>query len=267
MSDNPAITALIVDDESLARKLVTRMLTEHSDIELLAECENGLQAVEAIATLKPQLVFLDIKMPGLDGFELLEKIDKRDQPYIVFITAYDQYALDAFKVHALDYLMKPFDQERFDQTIDRVRKQIFGESDADFGRRFRSFLESNAIGTTAPQEEESETPINRLVVKDRGKIFFLNPEDVDWFEASGNYVSLMVGPKTHMIHETLTKMEQKLDPLKFLRIHRSTIVNIDRIKELQPHFNGEYIVILNTGKKLKLSRNYREKANEVLGLA
>ncbi len=264
------IKALIVDDEAHGRNVVRLMLEKHPDIEVAQECSNGLEAKEAIVASRPNLVFLDIRMPGLDGISMLKQLAPEERPYIVFITAYDQYALKAFEEHAFDYLLKPFDQERFDATLDRVREQIAQCEEAAFGRRLKHFLDQNSV-TSESASEDAQTPSkpqqDRLVIKESGRVFFVNPKEVDWLEAAGNYVSLHVGKKTHMIYETMGSMEQKLDPSKFVRIHRSTIVNVDSIKEMQSHFNGEYIVILNTGDKLKLSRSYREKAKTALGLS
>ncbi len=270
MPSQPKISVLIIDDESHGRDVVRMMLKGHQDIDVLQECSNGIEAREAIKDRSPDLIFLDIKMPGLDGIEMLRQLKLEERPYVVFVTAYNEYALQAFEEHALDYLLKPFDQERFDQMLDRARGQVAQSEEAAFGRRLKRFLDGNNVSAPSTSSSGQSAPrpcVDRLVVKESGRVFFLNPTEVDWLEAAGNYVSLHVGSKTHMIYETMGSMEQRLDPNKFVRIHRSTIVNVDCIKEMQSHFNGEYIVILNTGDKLKLSRSYRDKAKAALGIS
>ena len=268
-SKNASIKAIVVDDESLSRDVVKHMLESHPDIETLRECANGIEALEAIKELQPMLIFLDIRMPGLSGIELVESLKDDYHPIIVFITAYDQYAIKAFEQNAVDYLLKPFDQERFDQMIDRARQRFAQRQDAAFARRLKGFLEENVNLSPSRNEQQpnvSGKGIDRIVVKESGRVFFVSPQEVDHFEASGNYVALHVKDKTHLVYDTLTKMEEKLDTSRFLRIHRSTIVNISRIKEMLPHFNGEYIIVLKNDTRLKLSRSYREKAKACLGL-
>jgi len=263
-----SIKALIIDDERLGRDVVRHMLSDHHDIEIIEECSNGKEALRLIRQSNPDLIFLDIKMPGMDGMELAECLDEACRPIIVFVTAYNEFAIQAFEQNAIDYLLKPFDQERFDQMIARVGKRFEQCEEAAFAQKLKGFLSSNSdlqMPRGLPQEE-GRKPIDRIVVKESGRVFFVNPEEVDYFEASGNYVALNLDRKTHLVYDTLTKMEQKLDSSKFLRIHRSTIVNLDRVQELQPHFNGEYVVILNSGAKLKLSRSYKEEARAKLGL-
>lgn len=265
MKTHDQITALIVDDEVLSRDVVRFMLKRHFDVKVVEECSNGEEALQAIKEHRPQLIFLDIKMPGIDGFKLKSKISEVDRPFIVFITAYSEYAIKAFDVDALDYLLKPFDQERFDQMLNRVRMYIDQKNNADFGKRMQSVISDHSRDLYGvekqikPVKKVGKT-IDRLVIKEEGRLFFVNPQEVDWFEASGNYVCLHMGAKKHLIYGTLTQLEEKLDANCFIRIHRSTIVNIDQIKELLPHFNGEYLVYLKDGTELKLSRSYKDKA-------
>lgn len=207
----------------------------------------------------------------MNGVKLIESLPEGYCPIIVFVTAYDQYALKAFEHDAIDYLLKPFDQERFDQTVERALCRYRRDIDAKLAQSLKTFLSTNELlaptqSQEKPNSSEKSKQVERIVVKESGRVFFIPTEDIDCFEASGNYVALSVGGKTHLVYETLSKMEKKLNPAQFIRIHRSTITNISRIKELQPHFNGEYIVILKNGKRLKLSRSYRGKAKILLGI-
>jgi two-component system, LytTR family, response regulator len=260
-----AITALIVDDEPLGRDLVRHMLAAHREIRVIAECSDGEKALAAIKRHAPQLVFLDVKMPRLDGIALLGRIEASARPLIIFLTAHDAYALRAFEEHALDYLLKPFDQERFDQAVARARERLAQLEAAKLGLSVKQFLAGlpAPAGATATAKPYAE----RIVVRENGRVYFVGVAEICWLEASGNYVALHIASgKTHLVHETMTVMETRLDPSRFVRIHRSTIVNVDRIKELQPYFNGEYIVVLKNGTNLKLSRNFLEKARATLGL-
>jgi len=250
------IRTLIVDDEPLARERIRTLLADESDIEIIGECANGLEAVAAIKNRKPELLFLDIQMPALDGFGVLEKIGAEKMPAIIFVTAYDQYALRAFEVHALDYLLKPFDRERFDQALRRARLQIQQATSGDLNQKLLALLEDLRA---------EKKWLERLVIKSGGRVFFLKIDEIDWIEAAGNYVRLHIQREAHLLRETIKNLETQLDPNKFLRISRSTIVRIDRIKELQPWFHGEYAIILQDGTQLTSSRGYREKLDELLG--
>lgn len=259
-----AITALIVDDEPLGRDLVRHMLAAHRDIQVVADCSDGEKALAAIKRHGPQLVFLDVKMPRLDGIALLERLDPTHRPLIIFLTAHDAYALQAFAQHALDYLLKPFDQERFDQTVARARQRLEQLEAAKLGERVKSLL---AGSTASPAAVTSAVFPERIVVREIGRVYYVSVAEISWLEASGNYVSLHVASgKSHLVHETMAAMETKLDPQRFVRIHRSTIVSVNCIKELVPHFNGEYIVLLKDDTKLKLSRGFLENARTLLGL-
>ena len=249
------IRAIIVDDEPLARERIRTLLREESDMEIAAECGDGRKAVAAIRRHAPDLVFLDVQMPELDGFGVLEAVGAERVPVVIFVTAYDKYALRAFDVHALDYLLKPFDRERFHRAIDRARAQLRGQRDAA-DRRILALL--NEV-RGAPKRLE------RLVVKSVGRVFFLRTDEIDWIESAGNYVKLHVGREAHLVRETMSALEAQLDPGMFVRIHRSTIVNLARIRELQPMFHGDYVVLLRDATELTLSRNYRDRLQRLLG--
>ena len=248
------IRTLIVDDEPLARDRVKRFLRDEADIQVVGEFGNGVEAIEAITSEKPDLVFLDIQMPEKNGFEVIKSLHNKRLPTIIFVTAYDQYALQAFEVHALDYLLKPFNRERIKRAVARAREHIEHKRFGNLDERLNSLI--------ADLRSEKKY-LDRLVVKAVGRVFFLKTDEIDWIEAAGNYVKLHVGRESHMIRETMNGIEAKLDPSKFLRIHRSTVVNIDRIKELHPMFSGDYAVILRNGTELALSRNYRERFTEL----
>lgn len=249
-----ALRTVIADDEPLARERMRSLLGAEQDIEVVAETGDGLATVDAILTHRPDLVFLDIHMPKLDGFGVIEAVGPEQMPTVVFVTAYDKHALRAFEVQALDYLLKPFDDDRFQAALARVRELIEG-GQRDVERRLLALVRD----LNRPSRPE------RLVVKSGGRLFFLRIDEIDWVEAAGNYVKLHVGTDAHLMRETMTSIEQRLNPEMFFRIHRSHIVNLERIKELQPWFNGEYVVMLQNGTRLTLSRGYRDKLQERLG--
>jgi len=211
--------------------------------------------VTAIHDDSPDLVFLDVQMPEMSGFEVIEAVGSEKMPLVIFVTAYDQHALKAFQVRALDYLLKPFDRERFSDSLQRARKQLEREETGDLGRRLLALVKD--LRRDQPKSD-------RLVVKSGGRLFFLRTDEIDWVEAAGNYVRIHVGPASHLLRETMNALEGRLDGEKFFRIHRSRIVNMERIQELQPWLNGEYAVVLRSGTRLTLSRGYREKLQERL---
>jgi two-component system LytT family response regulator len=239
----------------LARKKIRTLLASERDIEIIGECGDGRSALSLITEQTPDLIFLDVQMPELDGFGVLEALELQPMPWVIFVTAYDQYALRAFEVHALDYLLKPFDRERFQKALQRARTQIERARPGDHGQQLLALLE----------ELQSKKHLERFVIKSAGRIFFLRADEIDWMESAGNYIRLHIGPETHLMRETMTDLEAKLDPNRFLRIHRSTMVNLERIKELQPWFHGDYVVILKDGTRLTLSRSYRDKLRRWLG--
>ena len=249
-----SVRTLIVDDEPLARARLRRFLGDHAEIEIVGECGNGKDAVAAIRKESPDLVFMDIQMPEMTGFEAIAKLEAGEMPTVIFVTAYDQYALQAFEVHALDYLLKPFSRERLGRAVERAREQIKHRQRGDLDERLTSLLSDL---------KSDRKYLERLVVKTVGRVYFIRVDEIDWVEAAGNYLKLHVGRETHMIRETMNSLEAKLDPDRFLRIHRSTIVNIDRIKELHPMFSGDYSVLLKNGAELSLSRNYRDRFLEL----
>ena len=252
------IKALIVDDEVLARSRIREILKKDSEIHLVGECSSGREAVDAILEHGPHLLFLDVQMPEIDGFAVLECLPPERLPTVIFVTAFDQYALRAFEVYALDYILKPFDSERFNRTLQHAKSQIRQARGSVLNQGLLDLL------TELKEKPKGKLP-DRLVIKTSGRVSFLKTPEIDWVESEGNYVRLHVGKETHLLRETLNQMEDRLDPDRFLRIHRSTIVNLDRIKELQPWFHGEYRVLLQDGTQLLLSRKYREKIRDLLG--
>jgi len=247
---------LIVDDEPLARRRIRRMLSADDDVEVIGDCGTGREALAFIRERSPDLVFLDVQMPEMDGFDMLKAIEGDRMPLVVFVTAHDQYALKAFEVYALDYLLKPFDRRRFDKALQRAKARLRNESGDKLGRRTLSLLEElKARGDYH----------DRLVIKEDGRVFFLKAEEIDWIEAEGKYVRLHAGEDAYLLREAIGNMEANLDPKRFARIHRSTIVNIDRIRELEPWFHNEYRVVLRDGTRLMLSRGCRKKLSELLG--
>ena len=256
MADATRIRALVIDDEPLARAMIREMLADDPDVDIVGECSNGREAIEAVEALRPDLLFLDIQMPDLGGFEVLEAIPDDRAPYIVFVTAFDQFAVRAFEIHALDYLLKPFDRERFEAAWQRAKSVIGSDRFERRDQRILALLESL---------KAEQRYLERLVVKVGGRVFFLDVNEIDCIQAEGNYVRVHSGPKSYLLRATISGLEAQLDPRVFLRIHRSAIVKLDRIKELQPWFHGEYHVILHTGQKLTLSRNYRANLQEAIG--
>ena len=248
------IRTLIVDDEPLARRNLRLLLEKDSDIEILDECRNGREAVKAIKTLSPDLIFLDIQMPEMDGFDVLAHTGPEHIQAIIFVTAFDQYALKAFDVHALDYLLKPFDDERFAHALERAKSQIEAREIDRLSKRLLALLEERE----SERKDLKDGYLTRLMIKVSGRVMLLKVGEIDYIEADGNYAKLHVGRKAHLLRERMHDLEGRLDPAKFVRIHRSVIVNLDRIKEMHPHFNGDYIVVLEDGRQLRLSRSRRE---------
>jgi two-component system LytT family response regulator len=247
------IRALIVDDEALARERVRTLLAGSPGVTVVGECRGGRDAVEAIVERRPELVFLDVQMPDLDGFQVLEAVGD-DLPAVVFVTAYDEYALRAFEVHALDYLLKPIEPDRFARTLARVRETLGDTND----RRLQDLLDALAT---------RDLPLDRLVIRTRGKVSFLKPSEIDWIEADGKHVKLHVGRETHVVRQQLKRLEPRLAPHGFVRVHRSAIVNVDRIKELEPWFHGEYVVVLKDGTKLTSSAAHSEALHRIIDAA
>lgn len=256
MSDVQALRVLIVDDELLARERVRDLLARHGDIQIVGECANGYEAAAILECARTDLMFLDVQMPEADGFAAIESVRPDRLPYVIFITAFDQYAVRAFEINALDYLLKPFDRERFDHALERARGAINMRKDESLRHKIIQVLEC---------VKPPNAHIERLIVKNNGHIAFVKTEEIDWIESEGNYVRLHTGKESHLLRETITALENCLDPKRFLRVHRSTIVNVDRVKELQSWFHGEYKIIMRDGAELMLSRNYRDRLIEFVG--
>ena len=250
------IRTLIVDDEPLARERLRGLLEAEPDVEIVGECADGQQAVAAIEKESPHLLFLDIQMPELDGFGVLDAVGASRMPAVIFVTAFNQHAIRAFEVHALDYLLKPFDRDRFQTALNRARTHLQRAQTGEFSERLNALL--------SDMRPETKTT-DRLVIKTSGRVIFLKSAEIDWIEAADNYLNLHVGAESHMLRETMNSIETRLDTSQFLRVNRSTIVNVERIKELQPMFHGDYAVILRNGTRLTLSRGYRDKLQHLLG--
>ncbi len=243
------IKTIIIDDEPLARKRVAHLLKNEPDIEVTAECGDGLTAISAINQHSPDLIFLDVQMPEVNGFEVLRELDPDSAPFVIFVTAYDQFTIQAFDAHAVDYLLKPFGEERFRQAVNRARQRIRPESLYQPDERLLRLLDHLNL---------NKGFLERLIVTHRDRLIIVPIDTVDWVETYGNYLKIHSGGKTYLIRETMNKLSARIDPKKFLRIHRSTLVNLDRIKELQPMFGGQYTIVLSDGAELTLSRNYRK---------
>jgi two-component system, LytTR family, response regulator len=244
----PTIRTVIADDENLARKKLRVLLNAECGVTILAECKDGQQAIAAVQEHKPDLLLLDIQMPDLDGFQVQGKIPPNLMPVVIFTTAYDHYAIRAFETHALDYLLKPFNQERLHHALERVKAELLKSHEHSVKARILDLL-----GKTKPEP----APLRRLVIRTGGRVVFLELDEVDWIEAAANYVKLHVGKASYLLREGIGHISAKLDPERFVRIHRSSIVNVSRIRELQPCDSGEYIAVLRDGKELSCSRGCR----------
>jgi two-component system, LytTR family, response regulator len=251
------IRALIVDDEPIARQGLRTLLAAEAAIEIIGECGNGLAAVKAIREQSPDLVFLDVQMPKLSGFEVVAEIGAANMPAVIFVTAYDQYAIKAFEIDAMDYLLKPFDEERFQKALGRVKKHFRRGDFAGLNKTLSALL--------TRLERVEPKPNERVVIKSGGRIFFVNLDEIDWIEAAGNYVRLHVGGNSHLLRETMEAMAAKLSAYNFVRPRRSLLVNAGRIKMLQPLFKGEYQITLQDGTELRSSRRYRDHLRPLLG--
>ncbi|MEO8199648.1 MAG: LytTR family DNA-binding domain-containing protein [Gemmatimonadota bacterium] len=260
------LRVLVVDDEPLARSGVAALARRDEEIDIIGECGNGLSAVDAIRRLAPDLVLLDVQMPEMNGFEVLEMIGPEKMPAVIFITAYDQFAVKAFEVNAVDYLLKPFDDERFQAAMNRAKRTFRENQVGALSQQLLGLLKSTGSASSAeiPVASSPQGFITRLVVKNAGKVLFVRSEEIDWIEAADYYVKLHIAKKSHLLRETMSALEEKLDPARFFRVHRSAIVNLDRVVEIQPYFHGEHILLLEDGSKLKLSRARKEKLEQIL---
>lgn len=251
------LRAVIVDDEPHARTRVSALLAQEPDVEVVEECSNGIEAVDAIREHRPDLVFLDVQMPGMNGLEVVAAVGIASMPAVVFVTAYDEFAVRAFEANALDYLLKPYDTERFRAALGRARLAI--ERRRSEGVEGKLDLLLRSVGRGSPYAE-------RLVTRTGSRLQFIPVAEIEWIEADGNYVRVHAGARPHLIRETLGSMEAKLDPERFVRIHRSLIANISCIREMESVLQGEYVVVLSSGKKLSSSRTYRERLEAAMGL-
>ena len=249
------IRTVIADDEPLARERIVSMLSAHENYQIVAQCKDGAEAVAAIRRERLDLVFLDVRMPELDGFQVLDALGGGPTPAVIFVTAFEDYALRAFEVSALDYLLKPFDRARFEKTLAKFEEQ-FQRGQPGVTEELRNFLSSLGART--------DGYVSRFPIKSSGDIYFVRTDDIDWIDAEGNYTALHAGGRKHLIRETMKSIEAKLDPRKFVRVHRSAIINIDRLRKLQPYFHGEYVVTLQDGTTLTSSRGYSDRLRALL---
>jgi len=249
------LRALIVDDEALARTALVRLLKRERDVSLIGQCDDGESAVQTIRQAQPDIVFLDVQMPEMDGFQVVEAIGAERMPVTIFVTAFDRYAIRAFDANAVDYLLKPFAPDRLTRALARARERCLGKQDKEAAQRLFSLLDSRLQSDYA----------QRLAVATGGRIVFVPVADIDWIEAEGNYARLHVSRKAFDVRETLQALMEKLDPREFIRIHRSTIVNARRIREVQPWFQGSHIVVLQSGEELRMSRYQRDAVDRLLG--
>src|SRR5262249_44916292 len=244
------LRALVVDDEAPARRTLQLLLANHPDVELVGECATGPDALETIDRTEPDLLFLDVHLPGFSGFELLQRLKTERPPTVIFVTAYEEHAVRAFDASAADYLLKPFDDERFDRALERAKARV----------------RQRDLEQLPPRRLQTPIPfLDRLAIRGSGRIFFVRVAEIHWIEASDYYVQVHLHGRAHLLRERMHHLEARLDPRRFVRIHRSAIVNIERVKELQPFFHGEYSVLLEDGTRLKLSRTYRDRLELLLG--
>ena len=258
-----SMRTLIVDDEPAAREGLRHLLAADPEIEVVGECRDGRAAVAAIREQAPELVFLDIQMPELDGLGMLREVAPEQRPVVVFVTGYGGYALQAFEVHAVEYLLKPFTDDRFREALRQAKLQVRRTRMGELGREIASL--ADPTGARAEAAAPAPAYRSRLVVKSGGNVALVPVEEIDWIDADGDYVRIHVGKAAHTVRETMNHLETELDPTRFVRIHRSTIVNLARVKELQPFYRGEYVALLHDGTRLKLSRGCRSVLEARLG--
>ena len=251
------IKVAIADDEPLARERLRSLLEGRDRYAIVAECVDGAEALAALTEHDIDLLFLDVQMPGLDGFQILDSLSSDPLPMIVFVTAFNDYALRAFDVSALDYLLKPFDRDRFEKSLARVEDRIAARQQGGIPVELRDFL--TTLSTSA-----GPSHVSRFPVRANGEIYFVRAEDVDWIDAEGNYVALHSAGRRHLVRDTIKSLEGRLDPVKFVRVHRSAIINVDRLRKLQPYFHGEYVITLQDGTTLTSSRTYSDRLRALL---
>tara|TARA_B100000686_G_scaffold310185_1_gene352785 strand:- start:266 stop:1084 length:819 start_codon:yes stop_codon:yes gene_type:complete len=268
-SEATKLKAIIVDDEELARKGLAMRLERHDDVDVVRECRNGNEAIEAIIECDPDVVFLDIQMPGMTGFEMIGKVQGDVMPMVIFVTAYDAFAIDAFKVHAIDYLLKPVEEERLAEAISRAKENKAKEAVFDEKQKLLELTVSitgkshAAIGELLDSSAEVVKHADRLAIKDGSTTTFVPVKDIDWIDAAGDYMCVHAGGETHIMRITMKELEAKLDPSVFQRVHRSTIVNTERVQKVSSHTNGEFHLFLSCGSSIKMSRSYKEKVKNL----
>ncbi len=272
VKENMSISVIVVDDEPLAREGLRLRLEKSSEVNVIAECASGIEAVEAINSLKPELLFLDIQMPEMNGFEVVKNLTLDPMPVIIFVTAYDAYAIKAFECHALDYILKPINEERFRQAlryaVDSINHRNLENHYGKLKAVMHDYLSSGevtAAGESTVNGEENKQYLTRLMIKSRNQISIISVPEIDWIESAGDYVYIHTNSGKHIFRETLISLEEKLDPQTFVRIHRSAIVNLEKIKQLRANEHGDYDVYLQNGTKLKLSRTYRTHFQQMIG--
>ena len=260
------IRTILVDDEPLAIQGLELRLAEHDDVEIIAKCGNGREAISAIKTHKPDLVFLDIQMPGFDGFSVVQGLMEVEPPLFVFVTAYSDHAIRAFEAQAVDYLMKPVEEARLADTLDRIRQRLNekrGQAEVEKLKEVLAEVAPDAaegiIATSASGDEPASSRFEKLInIKDRGKIFRVDVDTIEVVEAAGDYMCIKTGDNTLILRQTMKDLEKRLDPRRFQRVHRSTIVNLDQVRQVKPHTNGECFLVLESGGQVKVSRSYRD---------
>lgn len=263
---------LVVDDEPAARRGLKLLLDAVPYVEVIGEAGDGPEAVRQIVKLRPDIVFLDVQMPGCDGFEVIHRVGLAAMPAVVFVTAHDEHALRAFDVSAVDYLLKPYEDARFHAALARAREEVRLRRAGDLGSRLERLLvafervpaSTPVTAAPAPAGGDTGALTDRILIKSSGEIYFLKMEEIDWIEAEGDYMKFHASGRAHLLRETMVRLEARLDPRRFIRIHRSTIVNVDRVRKMSPAFAGEYAVILHDGTKLRLSRGYQDRLQELL---
>ncbi|MEO7294123.1 MAG: LytTR family DNA-binding domain-containing protein [Ginsengibacter sp.] len=256
------ISALIVDDEKLARNVIKRFVEEYENIFIAAECNSGITAVQQIEALQPDLIFLDIQLPDLDGFQVIKEVELPYCPVYIFITAHNKYAVEAFEANAMDYLLKPFTKERFDKAVKKALDHLSLQKEMKVNNALEKLLK---IHSQLYDKDAKPTHLQKVLIKENKKIFMLPLTDVFYIESSGDYIKLHLKNKSHLLNESLSNLEARLDPAQFMRIHRSFIINVDYIKEFIPHFNSEYFIVMQNDAQVKLSRSYKDQFRNIMG--
>lgn len=261
------LRVLVIDDEPAARRGIKLLLESASAVTVVGEAGDGPEAVRQIEVLEPDIVFLDVQMPGYDGFEVIKRVAATRLPAVVFVTAYDEHALRAFDVSAVDYLLKPYEDARFHAALARATEEVRRRRAGDLGARLERLIAALERSPPPPPVAEAAGQggvADRILIKSSGELHFLKTEEIDWIEAEGDYMKFHAGGRAHLLRETMARLESRLDPRRFIRIHRSTIVNVDRVRKMSPAFAGEYAVVLSDGTKLRLSRGYQDRLQEIL---